>query len=1218
MRSSMDEEDDDVPTCPLCLEELDATDRAVKACQCGYQVCLWCLHTIRERLNGRCPACRTLYDEHNFKFDDFNAEQAAKEAKERKTAKKERERREKLKEIERERARALVLSQQKAKSNLKHARILQRNLVYVIGLSLTLAREEVIRRPDMFGRFGRIIRALVNRSHPFNADAPGGPSISAYVQYARDADALSAVRGMSNAVYDGREIRCAIATTKYCDALLRNAQVSDPAATYHCGNPQCMYYHSTSHSDSVLTREEALARQYGPPPPAHLFVTISSRRLNFAPNNYRSAAAVSSTSQLTAQPANRPFTGRPSPSNPTSSQSLASSPSNHNIPINSPTGTPISGTPPVPANISSPKPVAPSSPPVPVRPIAASMSSSPRHSPPSSPPADHSASRRNRSPIASDSPPAHSSPNVSPPSSLPLPSSATWAAQSNSSVSHSPGRRSRPVVIPRRKAEPPPGFEDPTLARSPANAPSRPPGFDSSPTNTASENSMGTSFNDASSKRVLSSTSDSLSRKPHVSGSPPLIARPPGFGHSPPTVSRPLNSTPSETPTSWLQEASSDAVYPFTQERRPGCPIPEAVPHSFQNSVRDGKDQRSGLEQVLASIGGTLGVSSEIQHMQPPVSMQFEANGVHGTLHNTASSIAESSIPPSHVFHPQPDASFDIEPRNEPTYSKQRVDSFPADLNRVVRTGEVPSSTLPSHTSVPANLSAFTPVNVNINIVRTAIALRGMRSHSRFRFAQGDSADASNGDAQDPRAFGVRLEGNGRQNAVIVDRSDQHHQRDSHQTTDYMDFMGSKKSNASTRQSKSRFGFAEHGSSPSRDSGQVADRVVDSSVYSIMGHNSGALSGTEKHASMVKAAKAHSEIVPVQEAVAHRSEGSDSYIEPSYRQHLMEEKPQPVFTPTKWPPQSISRIPNYETQVEMHQRNTRSMIAGTNVNMVEGLTSVSDVHGSNVRRNVSNVLSIRNDRGIQATGGTVEGLPPPGFRGATSGISPDTTAGDQTSANTGVATKVVPGGTRSEAKVRQTSEIGTEKDGISVVQVVSRDSDKLNENGKDLSIAGGVTMDQMGVTNSSNSVGPASVAANDSDDGRKRSNAQRKRDRKARQARETVGRERKVAKDSYNSNAGGGSSSSASNSTRNTATSNTTNGSGSTSTSDELKKVDASSVITFETKGKNKDNGCKHRSVSDLEREVEEARAIEAQLLDELTKINRRLELYGKDNRVPI
>lgn len=34
----MDSSDEDVPTCPLCMEELDSTDRSFKACQCGYQV----------------------------------------------------------------------------------------------------------------------------------------------------------------------------------------------------------------------------------------------------------------------------------------------------------------------------------------------------------------------------------------------------------------------------------------------------------------------------------------------------------------------------------------------------------------------------------------------------------------------------------------------------------------------------------------------------------------------------------------------------------------------------------------------------------------------------------------------------------------------------------------------------------------------------------------------------------------------------------------------------------------------------------------------------------------------------------------------------------------------------------------------------------------------------------------------------------------------------
>jgi hypothetical protein len=48
--------------CPLCLEELDVTEKNFHPCKCGYQVCLWCWHNINEKLNGKCPACRADYD----------------------------------------------------------------------------------------------------------------------------------------------------------------------------------------------------------------------------------------------------------------------------------------------------------------------------------------------------------------------------------------------------------------------------------------------------------------------------------------------------------------------------------------------------------------------------------------------------------------------------------------------------------------------------------------------------------------------------------------------------------------------------------------------------------------------------------------------------------------------------------------------------------------------------------------------------------------------------------------------------------------------------------------------------------------------------------------------------------------------------------------------------------------------------------------------------
>lgn len=43
--------EDEVPQCPLCLEDLDATDLSVRACQCGYPVRLF-IRSLRAERGG--------------------------------------------------------------------------------------------------------------------------------------------------------------------------------------------------------------------------------------------------------------------------------------------------------------------------------------------------------------------------------------------------------------------------------------------------------------------------------------------------------------------------------------------------------------------------------------------------------------------------------------------------------------------------------------------------------------------------------------------------------------------------------------------------------------------------------------------------------------------------------------------------------------------------------------------------------------------------------------------------------------------------------------------------------------------------------------------------------------------------------------------------------------------------------------------------------------
>ena len=49
--------------CPLCCEPFDATDLAFTPCPCGYKVCVWCYHRLKDDTDGQCPACRQRYRE---------------------------------------------------------------------------------------------------------------------------------------------------------------------------------------------------------------------------------------------------------------------------------------------------------------------------------------------------------------------------------------------------------------------------------------------------------------------------------------------------------------------------------------------------------------------------------------------------------------------------------------------------------------------------------------------------------------------------------------------------------------------------------------------------------------------------------------------------------------------------------------------------------------------------------------------------------------------------------------------------------------------------------------------------------------------------------------------------------------------------------------------------------------------------------------------------
>lgn len=73
--SALNNSNDDVAECPLCMEPLEVDDLNFYPCTCGYQICRFCWHRIRTDENELCPACRKAYPENPADFKPLSQEQ---------------------------------------------------------------------------------------------------------------------------------------------------------------------------------------------------------------------------------------------------------------------------------------------------------------------------------------------------------------------------------------------------------------------------------------------------------------------------------------------------------------------------------------------------------------------------------------------------------------------------------------------------------------------------------------------------------------------------------------------------------------------------------------------------------------------------------------------------------------------------------------------------------------------------------------------------------------------------------------------------------------------------------------------------------------------------------------------------------------------------------------------------------------------------------------
>ncbi|KAG2237921.1 hypothetical protein INT48_002226 [Thamnidium elegans] len=184
--------------CPLCMEELDIADRNFRP-----YVLLGKVHVSLVFFYTNTVSSRREYSEEMVEFRPVSADDM---------------------------------------------RVVQKNLVYIIGLHPKLATEEIVRSHDFFGQFGKISKIVINKRPALPASQMSSqPSAAVYVTYYRKEDAAKAIAAVDGSVIADRVLRASYGTTKYCTYYLRNMT---------CPNPNCLYLHEQGEDMDTISKEE--------------------------------------------------------------------------------------------------------------------------------------------------------------------------------------------------------------------------------------------------------------------------------------------------------------------------------------------------------------------------------------------------------------------------------------------------------------------------------------------------------------------------------------------------------------------------------------------------------------------------------------------------------------------------------------------------------------------------------------------------------------------------------------------------------------------------------------------------------------------------------------------------------------------------------------------------------------------------------------------------
>ncbi|KAI1434753.1 hypothetical protein GGR50DRAFT_382460 [Xylaria sp. CBS 124048] len=133
------------------------------------------------------------------------------------------------------------------RKNLQGVRVVQKNLVYVTGLTPTVREDELLktlRKPEFFGQYGNIQKISISNRKSSDGQQQ---SLGIYVTFEKKEDASKCIAAVHGSQNGDRVLKAQLGTTKYCSAWLRHEQ---------CGNRQCMFLHELGDEEDSYSRQD--------------------------------------------------------------------------------------------------------------------------------------------------------------------------------------------------------------------------------------------------------------------------------------------------------------------------------------------------------------------------------------------------------------------------------------------------------------------------------------------------------------------------------------------------------------------------------------------------------------------------------------------------------------------------------------------------------------------------------------------------------------------------------------------------------------------------------------------------------------------------------------------------------------------------------------------------------------------------------------------------